>query len=479
MSMRSVGDAARMLAIGGLLAFAGCSDNDEGQGKPTGDSWTVYSNATDPELAKVVTTEGDEFHFFGTRTLAGEPVSVDAIRYTQLDGQEHHLMLNPGLGITGFQAANGVRFDFDPLGGGRYLVKAALGDGSTEVQFVFDPVGPVTVAPAEPLGGQVSQRHEPVRGTIRPLGSSACKSIPLVFDESSGIVRVQIERCGETPADDFPWVRLHVRDQGNSTDLGTFPMQHMGNGLYQTSIPVGQEVWSTWQSDCIEMAELLGYSCTAIDGLGPAGQILLCPQLSAALAASGIGAAITPQFFVACEALMAAQEVLCMTLNYGNNSGPSLAEMLCGLIPEDRSFSSMLELTPYIHAFPADIMGNTIQVEADQVGTFTIGFDIGSQPGISSLTLDPAAPPAGVDYLASSIVYCITPGTVVTMSVVGTDGYTDSWTEMVDESYPQAICRLSVPGAAAGVQDEVTIRITPSGSYPVVTRTSSLVFGGN
>lgn len=94
--------------------------------------------------------------------------------------------------------------------------------------------------------------------------------------------------------------------------------------------------------------------------------------------------------------------------------------------------------------------------------------------GVSGLTLTPSSPQARQNYMAKGLVSCQQVGDIVTISVIGTDGYTDSVSTTVASTGDQSFT-LNVPGAASGVNDVVTLQIMRNGSE-IGKQTASLIF---
>ena len=93
---------------------------------------------------------------------------------------------------------------------------------------------------------------------------------------------------------------------------------------------------------------------------------------------------------------------------------------------------------------------------------------------ISSLELQPRSPVEGQDYLATATITCLNAGDRVTISVAGSDGYSDTKTEVVAVDGGVDV-RLLVPGADSGVRDTVTVSVRRSGDT-VSSLTASLIF---
>jgi hypothetical protein len=110
------------------------------------------------------------------------------------------------------------------------------------------------------------------------------------------------------------------------------------------------------------------------------------------------------------------------------------------------------------------------------LGNKSLSIDLGGKASIDNFYLSPSNPGERVDYVAIADVYCIRAGSSVTISIVGTDGYTASDTKDFPSGVLNQRCTLPVPGAEAGVRDVCTITVNnPDGTN--VTKTASLVFG--
>jgi hypothetical protein len=129
-------------------------------------------------------------------------------------------------------------------------------------------------------------------------------------------------------------------------------------------------------------------------------------------------------------------------------------------------FSAVLGLLSPGGSAAFDIVRNgqeILQTEFPTVYTRIVNF-LGTlvpppPPGCGALvTTVPAHPAPFQDYTVTIQIACAPPGAVVTISISGTDGYSDSTSCVVDSS-GRATCQLAVPGAAAGVVDTVTVQI--------------------
>jgi hypothetical protein len=91
----------------------------------------------------------------------------------------------------------------------------------------------------------------------------------------------------------------------------------------------------------------------------------------------------------------------------------------------------------------------------------------GSGAEVVSVTTTPLDPGRFQGYIATVTVACTLPGTNVTLSIIGSDGYRDDITFQVQGN---SELHLFVPGADIGVVDTLTVTISGE-----LARTISLV----
>ena len=126
-------------------------------------------------------------------------------------------------------------------------------------------------------------------------------------------------------------------------------------------------------------------------------------------------------------------------------------------------------------AYPKSKFANS--VESDAAGPYKdIQLDLGGEPTIKSFTLNPPDPAEYQSYEGTVSISCLPSASVITLSIVGTDGYEDSIDYTVSEAQAQGEYTLYVPGSYSGVQDVVTLKLALPGGKEIV-RTASLVFG--
>ncbi|MFH6999716.1 hypothetical protein ACHRVZ_17475 [Flavobacterium sp. FlaQc-57] len=94
---------------------------------------------------------------------------------------------------------------------------------------------------------------------------------------------------------------------------------------------------------------------------------------------------------------------------------------------------------------------------------------------VKSFILSPSTPLAGNDYNAVVDISCLNVGTVIKISIIGSDGYTDEIAYTVTSSKTSDSFILTVPGGNVGVNDECTLEVSTLGNI-VATKKAYLVF---
>jgi hypothetical protein len=103
--------------------------------------------------------------------------------------------------------------------------------------------------------------------------------------------------------------------------------------------------------------------------------------------------------------------------------------------------------------------------------------ELGGETKVNTLTLTPDRPLAKQSYLSNASITCLPYNSVVSISVVGTDGYKDSRTLVVQnlDANGNFVINLSVPGALSGVKDDIYLKAkTPTGKE--ISQTATLIF---
>lgn len=432
---------------------------------------TAYNNPFDPQLLRAVTAKGDVVDYFGDKNASGGATKLRAIRVKNSGNQVTNITLDSQSRISHIQAFNGTAFKISWTSATKFVLTALSADGSVQVNLPVDLASQTSLAESGECalcnGQQNSEtlNHPELTPVDRMPRSGRSASLTVKNAETnltvdqvggSGLSTVNVKRCG-APVNDAT-VGLTIVPSDHPLDAYTIPAVFSGNGSYRASIPIQPSAGQGAEDLCTNIANALGVGCDALSGLPIGAEALVCARLAQFVTAvnPAAGAAV----FAACEVGFVAARLYCATLGYSSGLGtPSLAELMCGHISEvvDRFTVGNLLLIPVIFIPGKGVIPEGGSQTAPATGPFpTFNIDAGGQVEIVSFTTSPADPAPFQDYLAEALITCAPPNTRVTLSIVGTDGYSDSATATISGD---ANVTLTVPGAAQGVSDTVTVTI--------------------
>jgi hypothetical protein len=433
----------------------------------------LFINPSDPLLFSAQGSNGTLIEYFGTKTDTGLAISLETIIVTNAQGDATIIKVDANGRPTTIFAATGETFLLEWLTETRVLATVISSDGSLQVNTVIDfaaPAGITSTAhlPSQPSstarGGAHIAHGTHVGAVITPLHGLAPAGVAAT---SQSIVTVT--HCEDMPVEDAV-ARILV--QPDSGDSFIVPAPHIGNGQYAAAIPTKDvSAGETAESICESVLSVLS-GCFLIEPIPPQAITQICIGLGAAVdfalgGPTGEGAAI----FAACEVGLLAYQAACKINPAPDAPGaPGLLDVICENIQAivDRAVGDEYLLTPIVNipgqgAFTAPAQSALVS------GPFPdFSVEAGGQVEIASFVTVPADPAPFEPYVATVTITCAMPNTTVNISIVGTDGYTDS---IVCTISGDDVCTLTVPGAEAGVFDVVTVSVLDG-----PTRTIGLVF---
>ncbi|WP_332913309.1 hypothetical protein [Algoriphagus boritolerans] len=182
---------------------------------------------------------------------------------------------------------------------------------------------------------------------------------------------------------------------------------------------------------------------------------------------AGLGA-LAPQVFLACEGLAFAFTATCLVGEALKFADIANSEFL------NRKFQEDIILYPKVYSSIPYQIGNS--EKANPNGPFPDLFvDLGAKTGLRTLNIDPAFPQDGQDYRAVADFKCLTSGSLVEISVLGSDGYQDNISFSISATQPDKSYVLTVPGADSGVRDDINLVVKDLNGI-VISRKASIVF---
>lgn len=463
-----------------------CNKEDDDTNKEDGKAKTEFNvnlDPTDYSIATIFSPDGDSIYVYGEKDTNGQPIQMSNVVITPHDSEgATEIQFNADGNPQKVIAPNGVVMLFNWVD--KQKAALTLIDPNTEEQLNtvldfnqtttksnttakvaehFDKRAGKTIMSVSPLKTVSKGKQATTRSTKNLTGS------------------LTIRQCGvETNAE--CWVDAYSYDgmpySGLGKHVGRLKCVNKGDGTYQYVLPQGVTGEHHDLSEhCNDIMNVLTGICEISNTLGPAYKEAICTQITAALATGVVSVGVALGFEAACTALNYSLEIFCHTTGmeaamWGN--GYSGADALCDVIKEMHlEWDDPLLFVPTVNALPSYITG--IPKQWDGTSALPdLEVSWGGQPQISQFILEPAAPAHGQSYEAMADLYCLPAGAIITLSIVGTDGYSDTKVFVVgNEINYQAI--LHVPGASTGVKDVCTIKLElPDGS--IKTKKASLVF---
>jgi hypothetical protein len=413
---------------------------------------TLFTNPSDPLLLRVGADDGTVVEYFGQKNRAGLAQSLEVIAVQAADGTTIIEVDAEGR-PTKLVAPTGDTFWVTWLSDSVVLASVVSADGTIQANAVVDLVNPVFAGPTE-----VSVRNRKLRGSTSPLTTvtppgSLPDELP-IGAPSTSLIDVTI--CGVPSIDST--VMMSVKpSSGLSFNV---PAKHLGDGRYSASIPIPQASASASTDEiCESVLEVLTEAF--LFEAFPAGSAAnICTALVAAIdfAAGGpsdAGSAIRE----ACEAAFGAYQTAGrLNTESGIPGSPGIFSAICANLSGavDRAVGTRYMLNPIAFVPGHGTVSGTPKF-APISGPFPyFSVRAGSDDEIVSFRTTPVDPGRFQGYVATVSIACPSPGTPVTLSIVGSDGYTDSVTFSLQGN---SDVHLFVLGADIGVVDVITVTI--------------------
>jgi hypothetical protein len=485
--MKSKLSALLLVPILFSLFLIGCDWLTKTDDKPTdiGSGSYIATNATDPKFVKYVSLKGDIIEVFGKRNAAGLPDLALQINVTNSSGQLNSFYYDTSKKLVSATAANGTIFRYDWLANKKVAITIIANDGKTQINTELDLSGLKSAT----TNVNTSQTGSRVNGNdcsdilFTPFAPEPEVSNPnrLKSGSSTGTTYdLYTTQCGAPANTDIAYVTLY--DQSGSVKLGEVIPTWLGNGHYTITVPSGTAPTIDPQAAAEKLTSVLSNYCDAVGVVGAPQALMMsegaCAMLAAKLALTTVGASVAAPVGTACAGLSAAMLVYCKTLGVSGDPGtPSICDKINELKLLDYfKITANMRLHVTFRGLTNNFTkGYTI---AEGVpATLNAELDENGKPRIKSLELSPSSPAANQGYTIKVSVYCLPIGSNVTLSMVGTDGYTKSSTFPITTAAQSAgTFSISIPGGAKGVRDDVTAKVTTADGQ-TITNTASLIFG--
>ena len=471
-----------ILVLFGLL-FNHCDElfnpKDDNSGIAEGSYISV--NSSDPEFIKLVTENGEIVNVFGTRDANGLPNMVKQINITNEDGEEYSFLYDNYKRISKVIADNGTIFNYDWLSDDEVALNIECNDGINQINTEFN------LADLESEKSIIINNN----ASIRDPGDSCfdLDFFPFEIEDHQNFQQnlksvagygtthnLYTTSCG-APTNQNPY-RVYLYDQSGSVLLKELSAEFVSKGHYSITIPSGSAPSIDPQSAVEKLTAILSPYCDAAGLAGAALSPAACAYIAAKLALTGIGVSVAPAVGTACAGITSALAIYCATLGA---SGPNGSQSIMDKINEQKLLENFtltgdMRLHVRFQAMPKDIT-KAFTISEGVSSVLNAELSENAKPRINSLDLSPSSPAANQNYTISVSIFCVPPGSTVTISMVGSDGWTQNSDYTVsDASESAGTYKMTVLGGASGVKDEINVEVsTPDGQ--TITRSASLIFG--
>ena len=457
---------AKILLVAALVLLAACGKDDDTSSPSTPaveSNITLLTHQQDPLILKIdKQSEGEGIiEYYGTRGSDGLPVRIDQIR--QLKGnQESVVGFNEDNRIDYIRAFNGVQFYMEWQSNTRFILTAVTPDESFQLNTPVD----LNNSEASAWNNAVSPNNR--SGNIQLAESTRQQVQVNDFYKTQDDINsyFTITKCGPFKAENWVEVRSEAGDF-----IRRLPTHEVALGKYSYIVPSDISGSVNPQDLCNTTGEVLDMVCDLANGI-PGGIYLMgttmCTAISAAIATTGVGAAIAAPIFAACENLAIGLEVYCDV--------PGLST-LCNefnFLDVDIYEYPEIVLNGAVLGTPQNFLTSPITVSSQ--GPFPdLSLQLPATTKINTLNVSPAAPMQDQDYQVVAEIGCLTAGATVKITVTGSDDYFDEVNYTVSEAEERKEFILGVPGAEQGVRDVINLTVTGIDGTSL-TRTAVLVF---
>ncbi len=432
-----------------------------------------------PLLMRAIRSDGYTVDYFGSRTEAGVPSSLDSISVLKEGDDTPVSITMENERPREIIADNGSKFIITWIDDTNIRITATTSNGKYQVSLPVNLEDPFsTSSPAKVDDASLIER-EPCedgvnKGTITTTPNFEDIESPSVATDT-GFATISLTRCGQAANADNPvLVRYESEELGTANFLAT----QIGSGIYQAEIPVYEPDNDSPIGDiCSSVVNMFGLTCTAMTGWTTAQVTYVCGAIAAGIdlvagGPTGEGVAI----LAGCIKGLTAAIIYCETLGAEPVPGaPSIDDLICEAIINLEQPSGTITLQPQVFDPEQGPLGGWVEgskLSFPSTGPFSsiLTLDLTGEPSIEefyTVAEDPA-PEEGYTAFATVFPCSGLEPTEVTISIVGTDGYSDSITYSITE---RSTLTLFIPGAIQGIRDVITVTVNGE-----VYRIISIVF---
>lgn len=439
----------------------------------------LYADPFDSRIITVSSETGERMTLFGEKESDGT-VSIDKMVIINANNDSCIMLLNNGKPSV-YYAPDGTTFTFDWISDNSVALTAVDPTGEWSLHTNIDNENNVSNNSKLSIKQKKSNR-------INRNYSVQFTDIPerqIDLDESVSIHTrasnaedesciLNVTRCNMPDDNSTLSGTIGVRMYSSNKFLADLRPTFLGNGRYLVSVP-GSEVPSINPQKLVDIVnDVLDNYCNSIDFLTGGGVVegsTICSSITLALLATP-ALEVAPVFLAACESFTLFSSFGCALHTIIQNC--DVTKAFVEYISAEQLFD--YRLVPYQLGMPYDCVGTSIRVTPGSLSTMSMTLDLGGSTSFDKFFLSPSHPREDQDYLIIADIVCIIPGSSVTISIIGSDGYSDSETFDFPSGTFNQRCILEVPGAEENVKDECNVIVNcPDGTQ--VVRHAYLIFG--
>ncbi len=442
-----------------LLLFVQCDKKSDSSSQTYTFSIDSYTNPTDPTLLHVTYEDGTQVTYSGTKDAAGNPVKIQNVTVKYPDMEGNFLISLDANSLPARQLTpNGTVFEYTWNNDTTLRLKAISPDGQVQVSIPINLKG----AKSYPVYGDTGKpenirKNIPGKFAYKEYHPGEMRPLKPVTDNA---MIFHVRKCGVDVTN--ATVVLNVTPP---LGVSAYPCANIGNGFYSTNIPKSGEPPANYEQTCDKVGTIAKDVCDTYNLISvlPANvSVQVCQLLSDKIAEAFPGNASGDKIKAMCGKAMGALDALCKFAEKNN-----IAELckLANLLYTEPKGGYSFTVTVTVPGSAACTPGSQ---SFDPANPQTYMVDMGGTFDINNLYTDPADPGPKQGYSAYADVICPDPGgTSVTISVLGSDGYSNSYTNSFTSN---GQIRLDVPGGAQSVRDVITVT---SGT---ISKSISIVF---
>lgn len=436
---------------------------------------TLATNVADALLLNAMRMDGHETDFFGQKSAGGAPESLTGMKIKDPVGKEGDVLTDDqGMPAQITDEEEGDTVGIEQTGEpGTAVFSGLTKDGSLQslVSIALDDLGQGAKGGADKTVRDAPRRAGKGSGWVSPI--PVAKE---TYQKGANESIVSITQC-DVPLNGAV-VEARISSGDGSVELArALPGISVGQGTQaqgQYRIRIPNDAAGTTTSPaaaCRQFVNTTEDSCAFVDQIDDVEVPEICLLIASAMVENTSDVTdflAAANFLESCAFGLYATKLSCRSAGGAIGGGQTREGFVCtNAAQQNNSINRLLPAGTGNILLTIDVKvpgRGRIQLDpqAAQASSPINGpypdfdLDLLDDPTINEFFTVPVDPAPGQPYIATARITCAGQGTRVTMSIVGTDGYTDSTQCTISGS---GDCNLGVPGATAGVRDTITVAI--------------------